>query len=276
MWLAWHDIAQLSYTDLIRAVEHGKVASVTITETMIEGQFKEPQDGRRLFISARVDPNAAAAFDKAGVKVSGDTNSNWLSTILSWVLPVLVFFGLWMFLFRGFAERQGMGGLINIGKSKARVYVERKTGVTFEDVAGVDEAKPELKEIVAFLQDKDKHGRLGMSDKVGQAVLEEERQQWLGDGSRLHPKDYSEATAREVVLVIGGMIDDAYASAKDLLRSRLDDLKAGACLLLSRETITPNGPFYGGRERRPFPRFLPRQIKRQSGRSMRDDHHVAI
>lgn len=132
-----------------------------------------------------------------------------------------------------------MGGLINIGKSKARVYVERKTGVTFEDVAGVDEAKPELKEIVAFLQDKDKHGRLGMSDKVGQAVLEEERQQWLGDGSRLHPKDYSEATAREVVLVIGGMIDDAYASAKDLLRSRLDD-KAGACLLLSRETITPN------------------------------------
>ena len=69
MWLAWRDIAQLSYTDLIRAVEHGKVASVTITETMIEGQFKEPQDGRRLFISARVDPNAAAAFDKAGVKV---------------------------------------------------------------------------------------------------------------------------------------------------------------------------------------------------------------
>ena len=130
--------------------------------------------------------------------------------------------------------------MINIGKSKARVYVERKTGVTFEDVAGVDEAKPELKEIVAFLQDKDKHGRLGMSDKVGQAVLEEERQQWLGDGSRLHPKDYSEATAREVVLAIGGMIDDAYASAKDLLRSRLDDLKAGACLLLSRETITPN------------------------------------
>jgi cell division protease FtsH len=171
MWLAWRDVAQLSYTDLIQAVEQGKVASVTITETTIEGQFKEPQDGRRLFISARVDPNAAAAFDKAGVKVTGGTDSNWLSTVLSWVLPVLVFFGLWMFLFRGFAERQGMGGLINIGKSKAKVYVERKTGVTFEDVAGVDEAKAELKEIVAFLQDKDKYGRLGARIPKGNILL---------------------------------------------------------------------------------------------------------
>jgi cell division protease FtsH len=62
--------------------------------------------------------------------------------------------------------------------------------------------------------------RFGMSDKVGQAALKEERQQWLGDGSRLHPKDYSEATAREVDLAIRGIIDEAYASAKDLLRSR--------------------------------------------------------
>jgi cell division protease FtsH len=161
LWLGWRDVMQLSYSDVMRFVGEGKVASVTLTETTIQGQFKEPQDGKSLFIAGRVDPATAEAFEKADVQVSGGSDSNWLTTILSWMLPALVFFGLWMFLFRGFAERQGMGGLINIGKSKAKVYVERKTGVTFDDVAGVDEAKAELQEIVSFLKDKDKYGRLG-------------------------------------------------------------------------------------------------------------------
>lgn len=161
VWLASRDVSQLSYSDLMQMVNQGKVASVTITESAIQGQFKTPQDGKTLFIANKVDPVTAETFEKAGVKVSGGSDSNWLTTILSWVLPVLVFFGLWMFVFRGYADRQGMGGLINIGKSKAKVYVERKTGVTFKDVAGVDEAKAELQEIVAFLKDKDKYGRLG-------------------------------------------------------------------------------------------------------------------
>ncbi len=161
LWLASRDVAQLSHTELMRMVDEGKVASVTITETAVQGAFKEPQDGKALFISTRVDPNAAAAFEKAGVAVTGGTDSNWLTTILSWVVPVVIFLGIWMFLFRGIAERQGMGGLVNIGKSKAKVYVERETGVTFDDVAGVDEAKAELQEIVSFLKDKDKYGRLG-------------------------------------------------------------------------------------------------------------------
>lgn len=161
VWLGWRDVAQLSYSDVMRFVTEGKVASVTLTETTIQGQFKQPQDGKALFIATRVDPGSAEVFEKAGVKVSGGTDSNWLTTLLSWILPALLFFGLWIFLFRGFAERQGMGGLINIGKSKAKVYVERQTGVTFADVAGVDEAKLELQEIVSFLKDKDKYGRLG-------------------------------------------------------------------------------------------------------------------
>lgn len=160
-WLGWRDVAQLSYSDVMRLVGEGKVASVTLTETTIQGVFKEPQDNKGVFIADRVDPASAEPFEKAGVKVSGGSDSNWLTTILSWILPALLFFGLWMFLFRGFAERQGMGGLINIGKSKAKVYVERQTGVTFDDVAGADEAKLELQEIVSFLRDKDKYGRLG-------------------------------------------------------------------------------------------------------------------
>lgn len=144
MWLASRDVAQLSHTELMRMVNEGRVASVTITETTVRGKFKQPQDGKAVFVAVRVDPDAAAAFEAAGVEVTGGTDSNWFTTLLSWILPVLVFFGFWMLVFRGFAERQGMGGLINIGKSKAKVYVERETGVTFDDVAGVDEAKAEL------------------------------------------------------------------------------------------------------------------------------------
>jgi len=154
-------VPSLSHTELMQMVEQDKVASVTITETAIQGRFKEPQDGRSLFVSARVDSNAAVDFEKAGVQVTGGTDSNWLTTIISWVLPIIVFFGVWVFLFRGFAERQGMGGVINISKSKAKVYVERQTGVKFENVAGVDEAKLELVEIVSSLKDKEMYGRLG-------------------------------------------------------------------------------------------------------------------
>ncbi|MBX5085770.1 ATP-dependent zinc metalloprotease FtsH [Rhizobium lentis] len=161
LWLASRDVVEVAYSDLMHMVSDGKVQSVTLTETTIQGMFKQPQNGKTLFVSNRVDPAAAEAFERAGVKVMGGTDSNWLTTLLSWVLPTLLFLGVWVFLFRGFAERQGMGGLINIGKSRAKVYLERKTGVTFEDVAGADEAKAELQEIVSFLKEKDKYGRLG-------------------------------------------------------------------------------------------------------------------
>ena len=95
------------------------------------------------------------------IKVTGGSDENWLTTLLSWVVPIALFFGIWMFAFRNVAERQGLGGLVNIGKSKAKVFVEKNTGVTFDDVAGIDEAKSELQEIVSFLKDKDKYSRLG-------------------------------------------------------------------------------------------------------------------
>jgi cell division protease FtsH len=161
LWLGYRDVAVISYTELVRLVGDGKVASVVLTETRIEGEFVEPQDGRMQFVANRVDPEMAAMFAEKGVEVTGGSDSNWLTSLLSWVLPALIFFGLWMFLFRGIADRQGMGGLINIGKSKAKVYLEQDTGVTFDDIAGVEEAKAELKEIVSFLKDRDKYGRLG-------------------------------------------------------------------------------------------------------------------
>ncbi|TIM25033.1 MAG: AAA family ATPase, partial [Mesorhizobium sp.] len=112
-----------------------------------------------LFITTRVEPDLARQLQEHGVTVTGQIESNFLSNLLSWVVPILVFFGLWMLLLRRMGG--GMGGLMQIGRSKARVYVEANTGVRFDDVAGVDEAKAELQEIVDFLKSPQEYGRLG-------------------------------------------------------------------------------------------------------------------
>ncbi len=84
-----------------------------------------------------------------------------MSNLLGWLLPFVLIMAVWHFLFRGLAEKQGLGGLMSIGKSRAKVFVERDTGVTFADVAGIDEARAELVEIVSFLKDKARYARLG-------------------------------------------------------------------------------------------------------------------
>ncbi len=161
VWLGYRQIAQISYSQFQTYLDNKQIAEVTVTPTRIDGKFTSPQDGKDYFTTVRVDPGFSADLEKAGVKVSGGSDSNWLTTLLSWIVPVLFFAGVWYFLFRGYAQRQGFGGLMNVGKSKAKVYVETKTGVTFKDVAGVDEAESELEEVVAFLKDQSKYGRLG-------------------------------------------------------------------------------------------------------------------
>lgn len=160
-WLASRSVATLDYSEFLTYLKDNKISEVVVTESKIQGAFKATVDGKQYFVTQRVEPSFAAQLEADGVKFTGGSDETWLTTLLSWIIPVLFFFGLWAIFFRKMADRQGMGGLINIGKSKAKVYVERDTGVTFEDVAGVDEAKAELKEIVSFLADKDKYGRLG-------------------------------------------------------------------------------------------------------------------
>ncbi|MEO0934473.1 MAG: ATP-dependent zinc metalloprotease FtsH, partial [Cyanobacteria bacterium J06641_2] len=94
-------------------------------------------------------------------------NSGWIGTLLSWVIPPLIFFGIWMFLMR----RQGGGAALTVGKSKARIFSEGVTGVKFSDVAGVDEAKTELEEIVDFLKNADKYTRLGAKIPKGALLV---------------------------------------------------------------------------------------------------------
>ena len=106
---------------------------------------------------------------KYDVKFAGTIESTFLRDLLSWIVPIGLFFGIWYFMYRRFASQQGFGGLMAVGRSKAKVYVETDTKTTFADVAGVDEAKAELQEIVAFLKDPERYGRLG--GRVPKGVL---------------------------------------------------------------------------------------------------------
>ncbi len=163
LWMRTRAVANLPYSEFQRLVSEKKVREVWISQDAIVGELAEPlPGGQKRFATTRVDRDLAADLADGDVKFSGRVESNFLPTLLSWVVPALVFFGIWMFLARRMGQKLGGGaGLMAIGKSKAKVLVEADTGVTFAEVAGVDEAKEELQEVVRFLRDPKEHGRLG-------------------------------------------------------------------------------------------------------------------
>jgi cell division protease FtsH len=170
----------IHYSQFKSLLNKGLIADVAIGETAIQGNMKgeavkevltaekvkklspEIVEGKKTFPFATVrveDPGLTAELEKARVPFRGEVTSTWLPTILSWVVPVALFFLVWSYI--GKKMGSAGGGLMQIGKSKAKVYIEKKTGVTFADVAGIDEAEEEVAEVVGFLKDPDKYQRLG-------------------------------------------------------------------------------------------------------------------
>ena len=161
LYLASTQRTPIPYSQFQTLINEDKIEKIGIGQNYITGELKEAQpDGLKDFITTRVDPDLAQSLDKHHVVYSGIVENNWLRDLLSWILPAIFFVGIWMFAIRHMGQG-GLGGLMTIGKSRAKVYVEKETKVSFADVAGVDEAKEELVEIVEFLKDPVRYGRLG-------------------------------------------------------------------------------------------------------------------
>jgi cell division protease FtsH len=162
IFASYTQIKTIPYSEFQQDLKDGKIESVRVSGSYIQGKFKTPEDGQTDFITTRVDPEIAQQLEKYNVRFAGHIESTFLRDLLSWVIPIALFFGVWMFMYRRFADQRGFGdGLMSIGRSRAKVYVETDTKVTFADVAGVDEAKAELQEVVAFLKNPEQYGRLG-------------------------------------------------------------------------------------------------------------------
>ncbi len=164
LWQESQRVEAVPYSQLETLLQKGEIKELNIYEDRIVGILKEVVNGNKeVVVANRVEPRLAEQLTQYNVPFTQIRESKFLSTILSWVIPALIFFGIWMFLFRKFAEKQGMGGggFMSIGKSKAKVYVEKETGVSFADVAGIDESKEELQEIIDFLKAPEEYGKLG-------------------------------------------------------------------------------------------------------------------
>jgi cell division protease FtsH len=170
----WHraqTVEVLPYSEFEKLLADHKIDEVVISDQRITGKLKAGQGGgKTVAVANLVPPDLADRLSRYNVKYTRVYESTVLRDLLSWILPALIFFGVWYFLAKRMAGQQGLGGgFMNIGKSRAKVYVERQTGVKFSDVAGVDESKAELQEVVEFLKDPKKYGRLGA--RVPKGVL---------------------------------------------------------------------------------------------------------
>ena len=171
LWMQTLQVEQIPYSQFEMYLKEGRVDEVQISHDYIQGALKDPAEGQpRKFITVRVDPEFADKLAAHHVKFAGEIENTLVHDLLSWVLPVLLFFGIWMFLMRRFAQREGLGGgFMAIGKSKAKIYMEKEVKVSFDDVAGVDEAKTELQEVIEFLKTPEKFSRLG--GKIPKGIL---------------------------------------------------------------------------------------------------------
>lgn len=163
LWNQQNPVVPIPYSLFETWVEQKKIAEISITDSRIFGALKEPdKDGYKNFVTVRIDPNLAKTLENSAIKYTGVVENTLLKDIISWVFPVLIFFALWMFLMKKISGGGGLGGqLMSIGKSRAKIYVETDTRTKFSDVAGVDEGKAELQEVVSFLKSPDEFSKLG-------------------------------------------------------------------------------------------------------------------
>lgn len=161
VWLQTKRVENISYSEFESLLKVKGVDNLIISGKLIRGEFKELHNGKKEFVTVRVDPELAKTLLDSGVTYTQQVESTFLRDVLSWVVPALIFLGIWMYISRRIMEKGGPAGLMSVGKSRAKLYVETDVKTSFEDVAGVDESKEELREVVQFLKNPAEYERLG-------------------------------------------------------------------------------------------------------------------
>jgi cell division protease FtsH len=163
-------IKTISYSDFLKALNENRVTEVAITSNIIQGRMKVAGDSSEQgqpFRTIRVDPDLSDLLSGHNVQFKGEIESTFVRDLLSWILPIIMFVGIWYFMMKRMQGQQP--GFMSLGKNKAKIYMEDEVGVRFDDVAGVDESKQELKEVIEFLKEPERFTRVG--GKMPRGVL---------------------------------------------------------------------------------------------------------
>ena len=166
----FNKVEELPYSEFKKLVADGKIAEVSVANHVLTGKLTPESESKeqKSFATVRVeDPDLVRELNQHGVTFTGVIESTFWRDVLSWVVPVALFVGIWFFILKRFGQAQG--GFMQVGQSKAKIYMEKDIKVTFADVAGVDEAKEELREVIEFLKTPEKFTKLG--GKIPKGIL---------------------------------------------------------------------------------------------------------
>jgi cell division protease FtsH len=150
----------ISYSEFKQRLREGRVQEVFVAEDRVRGTMRDGPKGTHPFTAVRIeDPKLIEDLEKAGVKSTGEAANKWIAEVVGWIIPLVFLVALWSFFFRRMGSAEG--GVMSFARSRAKIYADDDVKVRFGDVAGVDEAEDELREIVEFLKHPRKYTSIG-------------------------------------------------------------------------------------------------------------------